>query len=318
MPCVHAGRAVLQLLSQVTHPWVNQYMQVVGHPDLNRWDGSSPPMIGDVVSAVISEFRRAASAGGSSGHDGGSPAWSAYPQQHPSSSATASQPYDRSSFDGREPPPGSGSSGGGRHSADGGSGQREQPTGRRLRSQRVDQHTPIPPIPQKFDELEGMTTPQLERLLDDDVARQAMLLAMPSVVGMKEIRSDVRRGNLQTAQATLAKEEQCHALRKEAEDMRGALKELQVSYEGTWMYPCKCHSLEQSEERRTTLTQVESRLIELPPRRHPAKFALQCTVRAQRCVRSLCMIQCHSPAHRGASAGRIRSQMKVSVSGKGI
>jgi hypothetical protein len=58
---VHAVTiAVLQLLNQVTHPWVNQYMQVVGHPDLAAWQGVNGKPIAMILAEVIAEFRCAA------------------------------------------------------------------------------------------------------------------------------------------------------------------------------------------------------------------------------------------------------------------
>lgn len=80
-----------------------------------------------------------------------------------------------------------------------------------------------------------MPTAQLSRLLEDDVARQALLLGMTSVVGMKDLRTEVRQGNIETAQSTLSKQETARVLREDCERMRLSLKELQTSYEGRWV-----------------------------------------------------------------------------------
>lgn len=221
--------AVLQLLSPVSHPWVNQYMQVVGHPDLNGWDGTSPPMIGDVVSAVMQEFGRDNTGSSSSGrtdpsHWGGQRAQPAgFPtvpiagqeaHGHYPKGAVRSQLGTNADVDAPDPV----------HT-------RRDPRLSASRRKPKD-HTPIPAIPTKFNELQGMTTAQLSRLLEDDVARQALLLGMPSVVGMKELRTEVRKGNVETAKATIEKQEKACILRNEAERLRLTLKELQASYEG--------------------------------------------------------------------------------------
>lgn len=240
---------VLQLLSQVSHPWVNQYMQVVGHPDLVGWDATAPPMIGGIVAAVIVEFRRGNAVGGemptgrheTSSWGGQSAQQAGFSREAPIMGQSGHSQYARSDASPvmgasniRQNPVNSLGRAGNEGVVD-----TSNPAHSRGRDSRANksrrqpkEQTPIPGIPTKFDELQDMTTAQLSRLLDDDVARQALLQGMPSVVGMKELRTEVRKGNVKTAQATLAKQDEARVLREEAERLQLTLKELQTSYEG--------------------------------------------------------------------------------------
>lgn len=233
---------MLQLLSSVSHAWVNQYMQVVGHPDLHGWDGTNPPMIGDIVAAVIREFARGNPGGNSSGRDQDTAMWGG--QRAQPAMYSAAHPGPRAI--GMGVLPGGGPSGVGQLAV-GGQGrtdvnvpgdlsslaQRQARDARPKASRRQPKHhTPIPAIPNNFDELQGLPILQLSRLLQDDVARQALLSGMTSVVGMKDLRTDVRKGNVETARSTLSKQEIARVLREEGERMRLLLEELQTSYEG--------------------------------------------------------------------------------------
>lgn len=246
---MHALRwhTVLQLLSQVSHPWVNQYMQVVGHPDLIGWDATAPPMIGDIVAAVIVEFRRANTGQMPAGrHE--NPSWGGQSAQQAGFSREAQvmgqsahgqyargevSPVMGANSIGQNPVNSLGRAGNEGIVDTSNSAHSRGRDSRANKSRRQPkEQTPIPGIPTKFDELQEMTTAQLGRLLDDDVARQALLQGMPSVVGMKELRTEVRKGNVKTAQSTLAKQDEARVLREEAERLQLTLKELQTSYEG--------------------------------------------------------------------------------------
>lgn len=236
--------AVLQLLSQVSHPWVNQYMQVVGHPDLHGWDSTNPPMIGDIVAAVVHEFGRGNPGGDSSGHNQQRASWGGQkaplPRFPPAQPPTGAFGVINPSV-GNVPVGVAGvAAGDGRRLDSSGTdpsrGRETHPNAAPKRQPK--HHTPIPAIPTKFDELQGLSTPQLVRLLQDDVARQALLLGMTSVVGMKDLRTQVCKGNVDTARSTITKQETARVLRDEGEQMRLALKELQTSYEGWLLTIC--------------------------------------------------------------------------------
>lgn len=94
------------------------------------------------------------------------------------------------------------------------------------------QQTPMPAIPFTFSELQGLSTEKLSRLLGDESARQALLLGMASVVQMKDLRTDVRNGNVETARQIIAKQDTASTLRNEGEKKKAELKGLQTLYEG--------------------------------------------------------------------------------------
>ncbi|CAM9559368.1 unnamed protein product [Ectocarpus sp. 12 AP-2014] len=230
------GLPVLQLLSPVTHPWVNTYMQVVGHPDLHGWDGTNPPLIGDIVAAVIQEFGRSNGGVTSSGRDQASTVWGGSIAHQ--SSGFSGAPPAAGAFGLGNPPashPASGATGGAA-SAKGYTNMTStsQRTGGEVQTRRTRppvHHTPIPDIPDTFSELHGLSTEKLNRLLGDESARQALLLGMTNVVRMKDLRTDVRKGNVETARLTLAKQDAASVLREEGEKIKAELKTLQTSYE---------------------------------------------------------------------------------------
>ena len=215
-------------------------MQVVGHPDLHGWDGTNPPMIGDIVAAVIQEFRKLGGNGNSSGRDQEAVSWRG--QRPPPTGLSAAQTTP-GTFGTGSPPYRSTASGIGEVSASGQgranppdtSASRARETGPNKKKPK--HHTPIPAIPAKFDELQSLPTQRLSRLLEDNVARQALLLGMTSVVEMKGLRTDVLKGNVETARSTVSKQETARGLREEGEQLRLALKDLQTSYEGASLFP---------------------------------------------------------------------------------
>lgn len=227
------GLPVLQLLSTVTHPWVNAYMQVVGHPDLHGWDGTNPPLIGDIVAAVIQEFARDSGSANSSGRDQATASWGG-PRVQPPTGFSAAQPAP-GAFGMGNPLVGTPASGlagagaGAQERADQADSQRREAHPKKARQKH---QTPIPAIPFTFSELQGLSTEKLSRLLGDESARQALLLGMGSVVQMKDLRTDVRKGNVETARQIVAKQDTASALRSEGENMKAELKGLQTSYEG--------------------------------------------------------------------------------------
>lgn len=209
-------------------------MQVVGHPDLHGWDNTSPPLIGDIVAAVIQEFGRDNEGVSSSTRDQVTTSWRAATVQQPAGFSAQPTP---GTFGPGNPIAGSGgvtgiaTSGQGRTHLTGsppGRGREAQPK----KARQPKHHTPIPAIPASFSALQGLSTEKLSRLLDDDSARQALLLGMASVVQMKDLRTDVRKGNVETARLTLSKQDTATSLRQQGEAMKMELKRLQISYEG--------------------------------------------------------------------------------------
>lgn len=203
-------------------------MQVVGHPDLQGWDGSNPPLLGDIVAAVIQEFSRINGGVNSAARDQNTTSWGGPSVQQPSG-FPAAQPAPTRYGVGASAA-GLDASAPGRAIATDSSQRRGSET--HAKKARPKHQTPIPAIPSSFSELQGLSTEKLSRLLEDESARQALLLGMASVVQMKDLRTDVRKGNVETARQTIAKQDAASVLRKEGEMMKAELKSLQASYEG--------------------------------------------------------------------------------------
>lgn len=207
-------------------------MQVVGHPDLHGWDGSNPPLLGDIVAAVIQEFSRINGGVNSAARDQPTTSWGGPSVRQPSG-FPAAQPSPGGYGVGASAASrvaGVGTGAHGRAFTTDTSQRRGSET--RAKKARPKHQTPIPAIPSSFSELQGLSTEKLSRLLDDESARQALLLGMASVVQMKDLRTDVRKGNVETARQTIAKQDAASVLRKEGETMKVELKSLQTSYEG--------------------------------------------------------------------------------------
>ncbi len=210
----HIYGPVVQLMAPVSHPWVNQYMQADGHPGLVDWKASSPSLLADILLEIMTEFNRTATSlqspgyGGQQvmGEDGNggvkilSPAWGAGTGdphgRNLSSTSTNSQlsggyhasigyqPYLRSPLDGQQV-------------------ARPAPFENLIRAQSEGElsHTPIPPVPSEFPELKDKPLSQLNRLVDDDVARMALMKAMPSVVSFSDMKDQLCYGNVQVGGA---------------------------------------------------------------------------------------------------------------------
>ncbi|CAM9850637.1 unnamed protein product [Chrysoparadoxa australica] len=253
-------RPVLQLVGHVQHHWVNQYMQVVGHPQLTSWE-ESPKQLSNVIQDVIQEFRSKcppvtgqpiqmgqqpmhvqpvegyapvptpmptynnynASIPGQMNQGYTNPQWNAAhvpmasPQQpyaQPSHhQAGQSLPQQQHPQQLQHPEP-----------------KQAAPEPKKER-QRPVHHTPIPPIPNEFEELAGMTYAQLQRLVEDDVARKALVESMPSVLGMMELRRDLIKGNAQAAQVNIKAQEELQELRAETTSLQVILAEAKETYD---------------------------------------------------------------------------------------
>lgn len=232
--------SVLQLMSQVSHPWVDQYMQIKGHPDMHGWDSASPPMIGDIVSAVIREFGRESTGGNP-------PGWAANEgrgvsgpgMQQPAPFVARGPPAAH--FAGGDIPRGRGAGGAGDSPASSATRPTSTPSPVPRVSREVhrtpsaeysNSYTHTPPVPTKFEEINKKSTKEISHLLEDDDARRALLLGMPYVVRTKELRTDVRKGNVDTAQSILSKHEEGLRIREEAKEMRSELLSLQNIFQG--------------------------------------------------------------------------------------
>ncbi len=206
---------VVQLMSPVFHPWVNQYMQAVGHPGLAQWKASSPMLLADILLEIMAEFNRTIAAtsqspdhrgrqvmreNGNGGMQILSPAWGSVTSdvrgvsQSLSFSPAANDQLE--GFRGRDQ----------LHSypTSVGHDTTKRPPFEDLNrapSEEQISHTPIPPIPSEFPELNGKPLSQLNRLIEDDVARMALIKAMPSIVGFRDMKDQLCYENVQVGRA---------------------------------------------------------------------------------------------------------------------
>ena len=67
------------------------------------------------------------------------------------------------------------------------------------RAQSVGRKTSVPNIPTSFDELDGMTELQLEKLSKDEIALKSHVSTMSMVTSMREIRDELRTSNYNDA-----------------------------------------------------------------------------------------------------------------------
>ncbi len=187
------------MMAPVFHPWVNQYMQVDGHPSLVGWKVSSLRLLADILLETMAEFNRATAAASQSRDHWGrqgmadnqsegvqilSPLgyrslqsendqlWEyGYPDMHQCRSYPVSN----------------------------GPVTRPAPFEHLIRAHSEEQlsHTPIPPIPSEFPELNDKPLSQLNRLIEDDVARMALIKAMPSIVSFCDMKDQLCYENVQ-------------------------------------------------------------------------------------------------------------------------
>ncbi len=207
---------VVQMMSPVFHPWVNQYMQAVGHPGLAEWKASSPMLLADILLEIMAEFNRTIAATSQlSNHSGQqvmrengrgemlSPAWGTGTsgdahgmnlQQHHSFSPTETVQLDGFQGHGQIRS----------YPTSAGAGTTQRPPFEPLqRAPSVEQlsHTPIPPVPSEFPELNDKPLSQLNRLIEDDVARMALIKAMPSIVSFSDMKDQLCYENVQVCRA---------------------------------------------------------------------------------------------------------------------
>ncbi len=192
-------------MAPVFHPWVNQYMQVDGHPSLVGWKMSSLRLLADILLETMAEFNRAAAAASRSPDHWGR------------------QGMRENGSEGMQilsPALGSGSLQA-ENDQLGGVGYREMHQCRsypisnghdvtrpapfedlkRAYSEEQLSHTPIPPIPSEFPELNDKPLSQLNRLIEDDVARMALIKAMPSIVSFRDMKDQLCYENVQVGGA---------------------------------------------------------------------------------------------------------------------
>ncbi|TMW66244.1 hypothetical protein Poli38472_004009 [Pythium oligandrum] len=181
----------------VQHPWLDAVGNVQGHTDLNQWTAHSD--IGRIVSEIVNELRRAASAGQLKAAAAGNlppqaaNAQVAYPApyQYPASVQPPAQPQPQ---------------------------QNSEP-----------QRSQMPVIPAIFPELEELSISQLENLLNDRQALKTFVKKIEVVKEFVRLREEVMNGNMGIAEKTLSYEEQLRELQGEVQELRESLRVTQES-----------------------------------------------------------------------------------------
>ena len=103
---------------------------------------------------------------------------------------------------------------------------------------------PIPPVPSKFPDLEGMSDSAVAHLLNDDVARAAYIENMPSVKTIVDLKESISAGNLEAAKVNLSQEEEIGSLHAEAQVLQAELKEAALQVRS--IASCRCKRIQLS------------------------------------------------------------------------
>lgn len=85
--------------------------------------------------------------------------------------------------------------------------------------------TPMPDIPEAFDEVEALTEEEARQLCEDPVAFEDFMMALPAVTSMRELRESLRHSNESLAKEVLADRENFQTARAEALAVRAQLVE---------------------------------------------------------------------------------------------
>jgi len=196
------------MLAQIRHPWLNTFFQVTGHPMLLSWGPHCN--ISTVVLDVMSQF---AAAGDAPQGQQPPPGYAvAAPAAAAGRQYSAANPFG----------PGAGAAGGAPP-------PRPAP---QLRKDSSARHTPLPPVPGSFPDLEGAPLTQLNRLLNDEVAFDAYFAAMEPVINFKALHRDLLKGNAELAQTCLAEGEAQGAQHAEVLALQAALRDLRDQHRG--------------------------------------------------------------------------------------
>lgn len=240
---------VLQLLKPLKHEWVNQYNQVVGHAYLTPGTWSNQFELAQLVKEVLDELMNTPNTGGSSDMPPIRNTGIGYGQVSiPDPVAAIPSPHEVNGGMGR-----GGGSGGPPAYANASSAQPHrsggQPSSHVTNGGAAVMHAeyehkdggaeskmsefaiPVPPIPERFEEIEAMTLDQVERLLRDDVAFSAHLMNMDSVKTMRDLREQVIEENAKIAQSTLQHRDELEVLRAETLALQLELQQLKEAFD---------------------------------------------------------------------------------------
>jgi vacuolar-type H+-ATPase subunit I/STV1 len=202
-------KPVLQLLSTVpSHPWVNQYNQVVGHPSIHNWRKEID--VASCLSDVISELSKDRTLA--------EPQFSNPDiQLHSNHVASIStQPKELPSFSLPQlpPPPYESST-----SISG------------VVAAECDVSISLPTVPDYFSELSLLDLEQLDALASDEVKLLAYANELTCIQTVQEMRSDSIKVNFDLATATISKQAEYESLRTEVVTLQKELLDIKERFE---------------------------------------------------------------------------------------
>lgn len=238
---------VLQLLKPLKHEWVNQNNQVVGHAYLAKGTWNEHFELAQLVKEVLNELMNTPNTGGSSDMPPIRNTGIGYGQVSiPDPVTSIPSPHEVNGLRGNGangPPAYANASSAHPHRADGQPSTRAMSGGsngarsefehkNNLTDEKESEFSiPVPPIPERFEEIEAMTLDQVERLLRDDVAFSAHLMNMDSVKTMRDLREQVIEENAKIAQSTLQHRDELEALRAETLTLQLELQQLKEAFD---------------------------------------------------------------------------------------
>jgi len=86
-------------------------------------------------------------------------------------------------------------------------------------------HMPIPAVPASFPELDNMSRAEMQELLDDDDKFNAFVENMSAVTTLNDLKESIFKGNVETAETNLKREEEVRSLHAEVSALQDSLKE---------------------------------------------------------------------------------------------
>jgi hypothetical protein len=225
-----SDKPILLFRSDIDHPWINQYNQVVGHPYWTKWDKDNMD-VAMVVLEVITELTI---------HTLPSPppntmASPARPPVPPKPSKPISPPQYNQVSTSQSPP---------------NYPQQPQQQQQQQQQQLPTHHTasslslaaaqeeeeetfeiPTPEVQKEFKDLEKLATEELERLYNDEVALHNYVSNLPGVNTMQEILADALHANFKVATLNLAKKEELNKIRNDCSKLQLEVKECKEQFD---------------------------------------------------------------------------------------
>lgn len=102
--------------------------------------------------------------------------------------------------------------------------QQRRPSGNVVEETTQIVRTPIPPIPNQFQELENMSIEQLEKILNEEISLETHISSMESVKSMTTLRDQLRDSNRESAEESLVQEESLSTAHAEVSELQARIR----------------------------------------------------------------------------------------------